>query len=69
MARCVVQRLELIEIDKQHSTRCTIAVASYHGTFQVILQESAVGQMGQRIKEGQLRDFVFCQLAFRNVNV
>lgn len=69
MARCVVQHLELIEINKQHGTESPIAVASSDCMFQVILQESAVGQMGQRIKEGQLHNLVFCQLAVSNVNV
>jgi hypothetical protein len=43
--------------------RCPVG----HGLFQVIAQERAVGQMGKRIKEGQLLYSLLGALAFGDV--
>ena len=67
MTQGVIERLEVVEID-QH--QCAVPVVSRtvgHGLPQTIKHQATIGQIGQRVVERQVFDFVGSHLAFGDV--
>ncbi len=63
MAEAVVDRLEPVEVAVQHADR--LADAEQAG--EPLLQQAAVGQLGQRIVHRPVRQLIFCFLTLGNV--
>ena len=67
MALRVIDRLEVIHIQKQQCARPAATRADRHRMLQTIPQQAAVRQMGQRIVESQTMNIFFRLLALGNV--
>lgn len=67
MAQRVVQGLELVQIDKQQRPTPPRALAQRHGLLHSVEQQAPVGQVGERIVEGQMSDLFLGFLALADV--
>src|SRR5471032_902831 len=67
VAQRVVQRLEVIQVDKQQRTARTTSRAYRNSLRQAIQQQRAVGQARQGVEEGEFLDALFRDLAFGDV--
>ncbi len=68
MAERIVDALELIEIEAEHRQ----ALAALHAldlVIELLEQQHAIGQVGQRVVARHVRDAVFRALAFGDVFV
>jgi hypothetical protein len=63
----VVDFLERIEIEKHHREHSSIALAPRRSTQQLVLQQIAIGQPGQRVVMRQIDEPFLGFLAFRDV--
>ena len=59
MAIAVIDRLEVVEVDQQQGDRLAMAFGVGQGGFAALDQVAAVGQLGQRVVEGGMLQFVF----------
>ncbi len=55
----VVEGLEIVQVQKQHGAAKPAAFSRRHGLIQPIGQQTAVGQLGQRVIKRQLTHLVF----------
>ena len=69
MAQCVVEQLEIVEVNEHQRAKCAVARTRGHGLSDAIEQERAVGQARELVKEGQFLDPLLGVLALRNVMV
>ena len=67
MTQCVIERLEIVQIDKEQSTVVRMAVAGGQGLLHAVQQQATVGQLGQRIVERQLMNRFAASLEFGDV--
>ena len=58
VAECIVQSLEVIDVDEQQALLAAIAHAGCQGLPQAIEEQTAVGQAGQRVVEDEHPNFV-----------
>ena len=69
VAQCVVDFLEVVQIDKKHRQLLPVALAAPDFLVQPVGQCAAVGQSGQRVEQGLLADQRLGLFAFGNVAV
>ena len=62
VAHRVVQRLEIIKVDKQQRVLAAVANAHNQGLAQPLPQQAAVRQAGQTIVEGEIPDLLLLRL-------
>ncbi len=67
VAAVIVEGFEIVQIDKQQCPQGIFALAGGNGVFQPILQQAAVGQLGERVKKRQVVNARFVFLALGNV--
>ena len=63
MAQRVVQRLEVVQIDKQQGATAVVARKRRHLSLQPVAQQAPVRQSGQRVVKGEVANFIFGRLA------
>ena len=54
VAVAVVHKLEVVEVDEEHGDRQVAALGARDRLLEVLLEEEAVGQVGQRVVVGQM---------------
>lgn len=54
----VVDRLESVQVEEQHGEIALAAAGAFDGLFQPVFQQDAVGQLGQRVVQRQLHQFL-----------
>jgi hypothetical protein len=64
----VVDRLEVIEVDEQQRAVVAMAAAVCQALAQAVEQEAAIGQVGERVDEGEVADRLLGFLAFGDVD-
>ncbi len=67
MPQGIIDVLEVVQIQHHHRQPRLVALRLLNGRSQTILQQAAIGQMGQGIGIGQLRDVFFRALALGDV--
>jgi len=63
----VVEGLEVVEIQIDQGSMVVAALAVAHRLLQVLPQQAAVGQVGERVVEGQLADLLLQALALGDI--
>ena len=63
VAERVVDFLEAVEIDQQHGEAALIAMRSQDRLLQPVLEQRAIGQIGQRIVIGEIGNALIGQVA------
>ena len=67
MALAVVQRFEAVQVHEHHRAMQAAALAGRDGQGQPVVEQPAVGQLRQRVDEGQLGHLVMRRAAQRDV--
>ena len=71
VARCVPQTvvdgLEVVEVDEDHAHQGVVALGQAEGMAQALLDQDAVGQVGERVEVGHARQALFGFLQRRDV--
>jgi hypothetical protein len=67
VAQGIVEGFEVVQVDKQQGTGFLVVMAVFQRHLQPVLQQAAVGQLGERVVEGQPLDLVFSRLALGDV--
>ena len=67
VAERIVDRLEAVEVEEHQHHPFVMPIRMLQGTVQAILEQGAVGQVGQGVVVGQTMDALFAGLAFADV--
>ena len=67
VAARVVERLEVIQVDEEHGPVAAGAGARRERVLHAILQQTPVGQLGERVVEGEAADFLLGRAAVAHV--
>ena len=67
MAEGVIDGLETVQIDKEQGETVGIPCRLGDGHLNTVDEQTAVGQAGQQVMEGQVLDLRLLLLAFRDV--
>ena len=67
MAEAVVDRLEVVEIDEQHGHAHAVAQRPGDRMADALVEQRAVGEMGDRIVEGLVGELLLERLALRDI--
>ncbi len=63
MAERIVDVLEIVEIDEQYCQLVLVAVCLRDGLLDTVLQQHAIGQVGQCVVMRHVTNLFFCLLA------
>ena len=63
VAERVVDDLEAVEVEEEDGQPLVVAVGLRHGERQAVVEEEAVGQVRQRVVEGEVLDLLLGPLA------
>ena len=67
MSVLVVERFEIVQIEEHHGAVTTTALAGCDGLLQTVIQQPAIGKMGQGVVEREFVDFLFRHFALGNI--
>jgi hypothetical protein len=67
VAEGVVDRLEAVEVEQQHRGAAAVAPCLQQALAQAVVEQRAVGQVGERVVVGEVQDARFGLLAFGDV--